>query len=338
MIDLRSDTVTRPTAEMRKVMAVAEVGDDVFREDPTVRELEEKVATMLRKEDALFAPSATQCNLLALLAHCQRGDEYIVGQEAHNYLYEAGGGAVLGGIQPQTLGQESDGTLDLEQVRKVIKPDDFHFARTRLISLENTTWGKVLPRDYGQSARTLADANGLKMHLDGARIFHAVVASGESADAIAAPFDSISVCLSKGLGAPVGSLLVGDSDMICEARRWRKMLGGGMRQSGILAAAGIYALDHHIDRLEEDHGKARVLARGLQELEGLSVEVVQTNMVFVTLSPQLKEGMDSFFEENGIKMGGYVWEKLRLVTHLDVSLSDIEKVIATFQKWIARCS
>ncbi|MCL4166191.1 UNVERIFIED_CONTAM: hypothetical protein GTU68_020548 [Idotea baltica] len=323
---------------MREVMASAEVGDDVFGEDPTVRQLEEKVAAMLGKEAALFAPSATQCNLLALLSHCQRGDEYIVGQEAHNYLYEAGGAAALGGIQPQPLWQEGDGTLDLEEVHKVIKPDDFHFARTRLLSLENTTWGKVLPKGYGESARELADTHGLKMHLDGARLFHAVVASGEKADAIAAPYDSISVCLSKGLGAPVGSLLVGDSGTIKDGRRWRKMLGGGMRQSGILAAAGIYALDHHVGRLEEDHEKARILAQGLQHLEGLSVDTVQTNMVFVSLPPRLKEGMDPFFAEHGIQMGGYVWEKLRLVTHLDVTLSDMDKVITTFQKWSAQCA
>ncbi|MDF1739222.1 MAG: low-specificity L-threonine aldolase [Verrucomicrobiales bacterium] len=336
MIDLRSDTVTRPTDEMRKVMASASVGDDVFREDPTVRELEGKAAAMLGKEDALFAPSATQSNLIALLTHCQRGDEFIVGQEAHNYLYESGGAAALGGIQPQPLWQKSDGTLDLNEVQQVIKPDDFHFARTRLLSLENTTWGKVLPEGYGDLARTLADAHDLKMHLDGARLFNAVVASGERVDLIAAPFDSISVCLSKGLGAPVGSLLVGGAEFIEEGRRWRKMLGGGMRQSGILAAAGIYALDHHIERLEEDHEKARVLAKGLEALGGLSVDPVQTNMVFVSLPSEMKEGIDRFFSESGIRIGGYISGKLRLVTHLDVSLSDMEKVIATFRDWKAQ--
>lgn len=336
MIDLRSDTVTRPTEGMRKVMASAAVGDDVLREDPTVRRLEEKAAAMLGKEDALFAPSATQCNLIALLAHCQRGDEFIVGQEAHNYLYEAGGAAALGGIQPQPLWQKSDGTLDLNEVQKVIKPDDFHFARTRLLSLENTTWGKVLPEGYGSKARTLADACNLKMHLDGARLFNAVIASGERADLIAAPFDSISVCLSKGLGAPVGSLLVGSAEFIEEGRRWRKMLGGGMRQAGILAAAGIYALDHHIERLAEDHEKASVLAKGLQGIGGLSVDPVQTNMVFVSLPSEMKEGMDRFFADKGIQIGGYISGKLRLVTHLDVSLSDMEKVIGTFRDWRAQ--
>ena len=334
MIDLRSDTVTRPPAEMRKVMASAEVGDDVFREDPTVRQLEEKVAAMLGKEDALFAPSATQCNLIALLAHCQRGDEFIVGQEAHNYLYEAGGAAALGGIQPQPLWQQNDGTLDLEEVKRAIKADDFHFARTRLLSLENTTWGKVLPRGYGETARKLADAHALKMHLDGARLFHAVVASGESADSLAAPFDSISVCLSKGLGAPVGSLLVGGADFIEEGRRWRKMLGGGMRQSGILAAAGIYALDHHIERLVEDHEKASLLAVGLEKIGALSVDPVQTNMVFVSLPPNRQDGVIPFFAESGIQIGGYISGKLRLVTHLDVTFPDVEKVIDRFRQWI----
>jgi len=336
MIDLRSDTVTKPTAEMRRAMASAEVGDDVMRDDPTVIQLEEKIAAMLGKEAALFAPSATQSNLIALMTHCQRGDEFIVGQEAHNYLYEAGGCAAIGGVQPQPLWQEPDGTLDLDQVQKVIKPDDFHFAKTRLLSLENTSWGKVLPKGYGGAARKVADANDLKMHLDGARLFHATVASGESADSIAAPFDSISVCLSKGLGAPVGSLLVGGAGFIEEGRRWRKMLGGGMRQSGILAAAGIYALSHHIERLEEDHEKARVLAKGLQDLEGLSIDPLQTNMVFVSLPSEKKEGVVPFFAESGIQIGGYVGEQLRLVTHLDVSLSDMDKVIGTFRKWMAQ--
>ena len=334
MIDLRSDTVTRPTAGMRKAMASAEVGDDVFREDPTVRQLEEKVAGILVKEAALFAPSATQCNLIALLTHCQRGDEFIVGQEAHNYLYEAGGAAALGGIQPQPLWQERDGTLDLKRVEQVIKADDFHFARTRLLSLENTTWGKVLPKGYGQSARELADAHALKMHLDGARLFHAVVASGERANSLAAPFDSISVCLSKGLGAPVGSLLVGGADFVREGRRWRKMLGGGMRQAGLLAAAGIYALDHQVERLAEDHEKARILAAGLEEVEGLSVDPVQTNMVFVALPSDREEGVIPFFAENGIQIGGYISGKLRLVTHLDIPASAIGKVIETFRRWI----
>lgn len=333
MIDLRSDTVTKPTKEMRQVMTSAEVGDDVMRDDPTVIQLEEKIAAMLGKEAALFAPSATQSNLISLLTHCQRGDEFVVGQEAHNYLYEAGGCSALAGVQPQPLWQEFDGTLDLEQVQKVIKPDDFHFANTRLLSLENTTWGKVLPRGYGEEVREVADANGLKMHLDGARLFHATVASGESADSIAAPFDSISVCLSKGLGAPVGSLLVGGAEFIEEGRRWRKMLGGGMRQSGILAAAGIYALDHHIERLEEDHEKARVLANGLQDLEMFSLDPVQTNMVFVSLPKEQREDLIRFFEAKGIQIGGYVEGKLRIVTHLDVSFSDIDEVISTFREW-----
>lgn len=316
-------------------MASAEVGDDVLRDDPSVIHLEEKAAAMLGKEAALFAPSATQCNLIALLTHCQRGEEVIVGQEAHNFLFEAGGGAVLGGIQPQPLWQKPDGTLDLDEVKTVIKPDDFHFARTRLLSLENTTSGKVLPEGYSSTARELADCHQLKMHLDGARLFHAVVASGESAASIAAPFDSISVCLSKGLGAPVGSLLVGSAEFVKEGRRWRKMLGGGMRQSGIVAAAGTYALTHNIERLAEDHEKARLLAKGLQEVD-LVLEPVQTNMVFVSLPEGKLDGVIPFFASKGIHVGSYTPGELRLVTHLDVSFDDIEKAIAAFREWIAQ--
>lgn len=336
MIDLRSDTVTRPTRAMRCAMGEAQVGDDVLRDDPTVIALEEKIAGMLGKEAALFAPSSTQSNLLALLTHCQRGDEYIVGQEAHNYLYEAGGGAVLGGIQPQTLLQEPDGSLDLARVEQLIKPDDFHFAKTRLLSLENTTWGKVLPSGYTDSARRLADRHGLKMHLDGARIFNAAVASGESVASLAAPFDSVAVCLSKGLGAPIGSLLVGDEAFVSEGRRWRKMLGGGMRQSGFLAEAGIYALDHHVERLAEDHEHAAWLGSRLEQIEGLSVDEVQTNMVFVGVSAEKEDGLISYFESGGIKLGGYTGGKLRLVTHLDVSRANMETVLVRFEEWMSK--
>ena len=260
VIDLRSDTVTRPGPEMRRVMAEAEVGDDVFRDDPTVDRLEELAAGMLGKEAGLFVSSGTQSNLCALLTHCGRGDEYIVGQQAHTYIYEGGGGAALGGIQPQPLDLEEDGRLDLEKVERLIKPDDYHFARTRLLCLENTTNGRVLPAGHEEDARALVDRHGLRLHLDGARLFNAAVKSGRPAAELAAPFDSVSICLSKGLGAPVGSVLTGPADFITEARRWRKVVGGGMRQSGLLAAAGIYVLNNHVARLADDHTHARRLA------------------------------------------------------------------------------
>ncbi|MCL4111426.1 UNVERIFIED_CONTAM: hypothetical protein GTU68_024781 [Idotea baltica] len=332
MIDLRSDTVTRPCSAMRGAMAHAEVGDDVLGDDPTVRRLEELSAEMLGKEAALFTPSSTQSNLIALLTHCGRGDEAIVGQEAHNYLFEAGGSAVLGGIQPQPVIQETDGTLDLGTVKSHIKPDDFHFARTRLLCLENTTWGKILPEGYAERARKLADENGLSMHLDGARIFNAAVGSNTSAAELASPFDSISVCLSKGLGAPVGSVLVGSHDFLKEGKRWRKMLGGGMRQSGILAAAGIYAFENNIERLAEDHANAARLGDGLSSINGINVDPVQTNMVFVDFENE-KPGLSEFLKSKGILVGGYGGGKLRIVLHLDVSESDVDSVVAAIQEF-----
>ena len=322
MIDLRSDTVTKPGAAMRRAMAGAEVGDDVFGDDPTVRRLEALGAEMLGKEAGAFVASGTQANLIALLTHCGRGDEYIVGQEAHNYIYEGGGGAALGGIQPQPLSQEPDGTLDLGKVEKLIKPDDYHFARTRLLSLENTTWGKVLPHGYLADARELADRCGLNLHLDGARLFNAAIASGKSAAEIAGYFDSVSICLSKGLGAPVGSLLVGDAGFVGGAKRWRKMVGGGMRQSGILAAAGIYGLENHVGRLAEDHANAARLAEGLARFGEVEVS---TNMVFVRFPVGKTEGLVARFEESEIRV--LPGERMRLVTHLDVGADDIEDVV-----------
>ena len=324
--------MTRPTAGMRAAMASAEVGDDVMGDDPTVSRLESLAAEMLGKEAAAFTPSATQANLIAQLTHCARGDEVIVGQEGHTYLYEGGGAAVLGGIQPQPLNQEPDGTLDLGKVEALIKPDDFHFARTRVLALENTTWGKVLPQSYLIDARKLADEKGLILHLDGARIFNAAIASKTAASEIAAPFDSVSVCLSKGLGAPVGAVLVGSADFIKEAKRWRKVLGGGMRQSGIIAAAGIYALENNIDRLAEDHQNAKLLAKGLAEIEGFTVDPVQTNMVFAAVSSDFAEGLGARMEAQGVKIYGYLHGKLRLVTHLDVTEEDIERAVATFRQ------
>jgi threonine aldolase len=259
IIDLRSDTVTKPTKQMREAMANAEVGDDVYGDDPTVNYLESFAADMLGTEASIFAPSGTQTNLMALLSHCQRGDEYIVGAMAHTYWYEAGGAAVLGSIQPQTIEFENNGTLALDKVEKVIKPNDVHFARTKLFCLENTKSGQIIPLDYLRDAEVCARKNKLKLHLDGARIFNASVGLNVDVKEISKHFDSISICLSKGLGAPVGSLLCGNKEFVNEARKWRKMLGGGMRQAGILAAAGIYALKNNIERLAEDHENACLL-------------------------------------------------------------------------------
>lgn len=252
VVDLRSDTVTQPTAAMREAMQAAPVGDDVYGEDPTVNALQERLAAMLGFEAGLFVPTGTQSNLLALLSHCERGDEYLVGMDAHTYKFEGGGAAVLGSIQPQPIVQAEDGSLPLDRVAAAIKPVDPHFARTRLLALENTWHGRTLPLDYLRAAGDLARERGLGYHLDGARLFNAAVACGVPAREIARHFDTVSVCLSKGLGAPVGSVLVGSRALIDKARRWRKVCGGGWRQAGMLAAAGLYALDHHIDRLADD--------------------------------------------------------------------------------------
>lgn len=327
VIDLRSDTVTRPTTAMRAAMAAAEVGDDVYGEDPTVNRLQVLCAEMLQKEAALFVSSGTQSNLLGLLSHCERGDEYIVGQAAHTYRYEAGGGAVLGSIQPQPLDFLPDGTLDLGRVRLLIKPDDFHFAKTRLLCLENTQAGKVLPLDYLAEAFAFAGSNQLGLHLDGARIFNAAVKLRVPVHEIARHADTVSVCLSKGLGAPVGSILCGPAHLIQKALRWRKMLGGGMRQAGILAAAGIVALTSHVERLAEDHDNAVFLAQKLSEITEIRIDLdaVQTNMVFMEAPEQSSALLTSFLNERGILVSGR--GNFRLVTHLDITGSDIQKVI-----------
>ena len=330
VIDLRSDTVTRPGPEMRRVMAEAEVGDDVFRDDPTVDKLEGLAAGMLGKEAGLFVASGTQSNLCALLTHCGRGDEYIVGQQAHTYVYEGGGAAALGGIQPQPLDLEEDGSLDLQRVEDLIKPDDYHYARTRLLCLENTTNGRVLPMGHAEEARVLVERHELLLHLDGARLFNAVIKSGRPAAELAAPFDSVSVCLSKGLGAPVGSVLTGSADFIKEARRWRKVLGGGMRQAGLLAAAGIHALEHHVERLADDHIHAERLANGLAGMGGCKVQLnmVQTNMVYVRFPEERRAKLAGQLKERGILV--YPGNPMRLVTHLDVSAEDIDRVLEAF--------
>ena len=336
MIDLRSDTVTRPTAAMREAMATAEVGDDVYGEDPTVNRLEQLAAEMLGTEAAIFAPSGTQTNLLALLSHCGRGDEYIVGQSAHTYRYEGGGAAVLGSIQPQPLDFERDGTLNLDQVKAAIKPDDVHFARTRLLCLENTQSGLVLPLDYLDKARTFTQNHHLKLHLDGARIFNAAVKLQLPVTRISQHFDSISVCLSKGLGAPVGSLLCASKEVIQSARRWRKVLGGGMRQAGILAAAGIYALENHIERLAEDHDNAALLARELGKIDELSVEyqAAQTNMVFMEMAEGVSEQLGTHLKENGIIISK--GPRVRLVTHMDVNRDDILQTVAAIRSFFRK--
>lgn len=313
---------------MRAAMAAAEVGDDVYGEEPTVNRLEALAAGMIGTEAALFVASGTQSNLLAIMAHCGRGDEYIAGQTAHCYRYEGGGAAVLGGVQPQPVEVEPDGTLDLAKVAAAIKPLDPHFARTKLLCLENTQAGRVLSLDYLARAGSLARERGLALHLDGARLFNAAVALAVEAREIAGHFDSVSVCLSKGLGAPVGSLLCGSRGLVAEARRWRKVLGGGMRQAGILAAAGIIALTENVARLADDHANARRLAEGLAAIDGLAVDPaeVRTNMVFLCLPPERAESLAAFLREREILIAGR--ESIRLVTHVDVTAADIDRVVA----------
>ncbi|MFV0526321.1 MAG: low-specificity L-threonine aldolase [Acidimicrobiales bacterium] len=329
MIDLRSDTVTAPTPAMREAMAAAAVGDDVFGDDPTVIRLEGTVAELLGLPAAVFVPSGTQSNLCALLAHAQRGDEYLVGEGAHCFRFEAGGAAVLGSIQPQPVREGPDGRLDLAHAESVVKPDDVHFARTRLLCLENTRDGQVLPLGHHAEAQALARRHGLGLHLDGARLWNAAVALGEEPAAVAAGFDTVSVCLSKGLGAPVGSVLAGRADLIASARRWRKMLGGGMRQAGVLAAAGLVALDHR-HRLVDDHHNAARLAEGLAALAGVTVARTATNMVFVRFPAASVPALTSAYAAAGVRVllnrrpGG----ETRLVTHRDVTGDDVATVIA----------
>jgi threonine aldolase len=339
MIDLRSDTVTQPVAAMRAAMMAAPLGDDVFGDDSSVNALQSTLAERLGFEAGLFCATGTQSNLCGLMAHCQRGDEYIVGMEAHTYGWEGGGAAVLGSIQPQPLDNAPDGSLPLDRIASAIKPDDPHFARTRLLALENTISGRVLPQDYVSKAIALAKANGLATHLDGARFFNAVIASrltGEPLNAterrLAAGFDSISLCLSKGLGAPAGAVLVGSAEFIRRARRVRKMLGGAMRQAGVIASAGSWALEHHIERLATDHEHAKLLAHSFERLAGFRVVPVQTNIVFVECSREHVQAMLAHLKSHDILATGLY--KLRIVTHLDVSREQVERaaqVIQSFQ-------
>jgi threonine aldolase len=341
-VDLRSDTVTQPTPAMREAMLSAPLGDDVFGDDPSVNALQDKIAAMLGFEAALFVPTGTQSNLCAILSHCQRGDEYIVGQMNHCYRWEGGGAAVMGSVQPQPLNHQADGTLALADIEAAIKPDDAHFARSRLLALENTLGGKLLPFDYVQQATALAAGKGLSRHLDGARLFNAAVAQAAltgsdartEARRIAKCFDSVSVCFSKGMGAPVGSALCGTREFIARAHRVRKMAGGAMRQSGMLAAAASYALDHHIDRLAQDHALARRLAEGLTGIEGVQVEMPHTNILFVDLDGAARErsaGLIPHLAARGILATGLY--RLRFVTHLDVDAAGVDRAVTAIRDY-----
>ena len=342
MIDLRSDTVTQPTAAMRQAMLSAPLGDDVFGDDPTVNALQERIAQVTGKEAALFMPTGTQSNLCALMAHCDRGDEYIVGQNAHTYRYEGGGAAVLGSIQPQPLAQNSVGEMSLADIAAAIKPMDCHFARTRLLALENTWNGHPMSQAFLAQATALARQHGLAVHLDGARLFNAAVAQAEgdpvtaSVRRIVDHFDSVSVCFSKGLGSPVGSAFCGSRELIAKALRWRKVLGGGLRQSGILAAAALHALEHHVDRLAEDHALAKRLAQGLEGVPGLSVRSAQTNIVFVDVADGLGPVLLEDLKAQGVLATGLIG--LRFVTHLGVDVAGIDHAIACIKRFMANTS
>jgi threonine aldolase len=327
LVDLRSDTVTRPSPAMRRAMAEAEVGDDVLGDDPTVHRLQERAAEIFGFDASLFFPSGTQSNLAALMSHCERGDEVILGSEAHSYRFEAGGLGVLGSIHPGVVTNRSDGTLDLVDVEAVIKPDDPHFPRTRVLALENTITGRSLPRPYLADALALAKRRGLAAHLDGARIFNAAAYERTTVRELCAGFDSVSSCLSKGLGAPVGTVLVGSSALIAKAKRARKMLGGGMRQAGVLAAAGLYALENNVERLAEDHANAARLAQGLSDF--LRVDGPHTNMLLVEVPPRDVRGLVEHLEREGILV--LPRAPLRLVTHLDVDAAGIDRVVGAFR-------
>ncbi|MGN6384566.1 MAG: low-specificity L-threonine aldolase [Dyella sp.] len=334
-VDLRSDTVTRPTAAMRAAMVEAAVGDDVYGEDPTVNALQQRLADDLGFEAGLFVPTGTQSNLVGLMAHCERGDEYIVGADAHTYRWEGGGAAVLGSIQPQPIPQDADGTLPLDKVAAAIKPIDPHFPRTKILALENTWWGRALPLDYLAAARAFTRERGLGLHLDGARLFNAAVASGVPAREITQYFDSVSVCLSKGLGAPVGSVLVGSAALIEKARRWRKVAGGGWRQAGLLAGACTYALDHHVDRLADDHARAARLAEGLAAIPNVKLLGQHTNMVYVDVPVDRLRDLDVHLRAREIRIGIGYTPTLRLVTHLDVDDEGVARTVAAFEAFFA---
>jgi threonine aldolase len=329
LVDLRSDTVTRPSPGMRKAMMEAELGDDVFGDDPTVNRLQQRAAEIFGFEAALLFPSGTQSNLAALMSHCQRGDEVILGMEAHSYRYEAGGLSVLGSIQPQAIPNRPDGTLDLAEVEAAIKPDDPHFARTRLLALENTITGRVLSREYLGKAVALARRKNLAIHLDGARVFNAAAQLKMKVKDLCAGFDSVSSCLSKGLGAPAGTVLLGSKPFIDKAKRARKILGGGMRQAGVIAAAGVYALENNVERLRTDHENAERLARGLRELK---LDAAQnTNMVLVRIPTEKAQPLADDLKSKQILV--LPRAPMRLVTHLDVDAAGVDRAIGAFRSF-----
>lgn len=338
LIDLRSDTVTRPSAGMREAMANAEVGDDVYGDDPTANALEERAAELLGKEAGLFVSSGTQSNLTALLTHCGRGDEYISGGGYHIPDHEAGGAAVLGGIAPRRLAVNEKGGLNTADVEAAIQPDDPHFAVSKLVCVENTHDGMVMDQDEIESTAALAHANGLAFHVDGARLMNAAVQSGRPASELVDCADSVSLCLSKGLGAPVGSVLCGSKEFIHRARRARKLLGGGLRQAGVLAACGLYALHNNIDRLVEDHANAHAMAKRLVDIPGLSLDMdkVHTNMIWIDITGKGQGSLSDHMMERGM----IVTEPFgpnhttRLVTHLDFEPADMDAVVDGFASWL----
>lgn len=343
-VDLRSDTVSHPTPEMREAMAVAPVGDDVYGEDPTINRLQEMAAGLTGKEAGLFVPSGTMGNLIAVLAHCGRGDEAILGNRSHTFLYEAGGISALGGVHSCQIPNQPDGTLALEDIQAAIRPDDAHHPVTRLVCLENThnrCGGVALTAEYTRAAANLAHQHGLSVHLDGARLFNAAVAQGITASELAGPVDSVTFCLSKALCAPVGSVLCGSQTFIARAHRIRKQLGGGMRQAGILAAAGIVALETMIDRLAEDHERARCLAEGLATVPGLVLDPGSpfTNMIFLSLAPSVSNStageVAARLAERGVRVGVVSDRRFRLVTHYWINDDGIERAIAAYREVMA---
>lgn len=338
-IDLRSDTVTKPTPEMREAMAEAEVGDDVYMDDPTVNKLQEQAAAMLDKEDSLFVPSGTMGNLLALLVHCQRGDEVIVGDKSHIYMNEAGGMSALGGIHPRPIKNQADGTLALDDILASIQTEDVHHTITRLICLENTQnvcGGVPLSVEYTQQVGKIAKENNLLFHIDGARIFNAAAALNVSVKELVQPADSVMFCLSKGLGAPVGSMLLGTHKFINRARHLRKMLGGGMRQAGVLAAAGLISLEKMSTRLGQDHDRAKKLFEGLKQVQGLNLDATEsssTNMIYFNLKDEVKLSVDEIISEmkkRGVLVDWAGPRRFRLVTHYWVDDAGVEKTVKAF--------
>ena len=334
-LDFRSDTLTRPSGGMRQAIAEAEVGDDYYNEDPTVQALEAEIASLFGKEAAIFNTSGTQSNLVAIMSHCGRGDAYVVGDGSHSHLNELGGAAMLAGVQPKAVPNQPDGTIALDDIAGTVNPEGILFAPCRLLALENTIGGKVLPMEYVREATALASAHGMASHLDGARVFNAAVALGLPVAEVVGPFDSISVCLSKGLGAPVGSLLVGSAELIKRARRHRQALGGGLRQAGLLAAAGLYALEHNVERLREDHLRAQRLAEALNRIKGVKAGTPDSNIIFAEIDPSLAGTFSRFLSEAGIRCSGNE-RRQRWVTHLDIDDAALEETIAVLSRFAER--